>query len=149
MARTSPGSESGIRALRAGALCLWQRQWPLVRARVGGYQSQRRTLRAAETRACTGGQLEWEDCSDKRSPSSDLPTHRVLDNAFLEGGVVALTHSEYATARAQARKPIPCFGTTHAHYFHRPVPEFTGARLVSFPPVDYTGGRFSFLSGYW
>ena len=32
------------------------------------------------------------------------------------------THSEYATAWAQARKPIPCYGTTHADYFHGPVP---------------------------
>jgi len=57
--------------------------------------------------------------------------------------------SEYATAWAQARKPIPCFGTTHADYFHGPVPEFTGTPLASFPPVDDTGGRFSFLSRYW
>jgi len=39
-----------------------------------------------------GRQLEWEDCSGKLRPSSDLPTHRVLDNAFPEVGVVAHTH---------------------------------------------------------
>jgi L-ribulose-5-phosphate 4-epimerase len=55
-------------------------------------------------------------------PSSDLPTHLVLYNSFTEIGGVAHTHSEYATAWAQARKPIPCFGTTHADYFHGPVP---------------------------
>jgi L-ribulose-5-phosphate 4-epimerase len=55
-------------------------------------------------------------------PSSDLPTHLVLYNQFAEIGGVAHTHSEYATAWAQARKPIPCFGTTHADYFHGPVP---------------------------
>jgi L-ribulose-5-phosphate 4-epimerase len=55
-------------------------------------------------------------------PSSDLPTHLVLYNAFPEIGGVAHTHSEYATAWAQARKPIPCLGTTHADYFHGPVP---------------------------
>jgi len=55
-------------------------------------------------------------------PSSDLPTHLVLYNEFSEIGGVAHTHSEYATAWAQARKPIPCFGTTHADYFHGPVP---------------------------
>jgi L-ribulose-5-phosphate 4-epimerase len=37
------------------------------------------------------------------------------------GGVVH-THSEYATAWAQARREIPCFGTTHADYFHGAVP---------------------------
>jgi L-ribulose-5-phosphate 4-epimerase len=55
-------------------------------------------------------------------PSSDLPTHLVLYNQFPEIGGVVHTHSEYATAWAQARRPIPCFGTTHADYFHGPVP---------------------------
>jgi L-ribulose-5-phosphate 4-epimerase len=55
-------------------------------------------------------------------PSSDLPTHVALYKAFPEIGGVAHTHSEYATAWAQAREPIPCFGTTHADSFHGPVP---------------------------
>jgi L-ribulose-5-phosphate 4-epimerase len=55
-------------------------------------------------------------------PSSDLDTHLVLYNAFPTIGGIAHTHSEYATAWAQARRPIPCFGTTHADYFHGPVP---------------------------
>ena len=59
--------------------------------------------------------------SDLR-PSSDLPTHLVLYKAFPEIGGVVHTHSEYATAWAQARREIPCFGTTHADYFHGPVP---------------------------
>jgi L-ribulose-5-phosphate 4-epimerase len=55
-------------------------------------------------------------------PSSDLPTHLVLYRAFPRIGGVAHTHSEYATAWAQARRPIPCLGTTHADYFRGPVP---------------------------
>jgi L-ribulose-5-phosphate 4-epimerase len=55
-------------------------------------------------------------------PSSDLPTHLVLYQAFPGIGGVAHTHSEYATSWAQARQPIPCFGTTHADYFYGPVP---------------------------
>jgi L-ribulose-5-phosphate 4-epimerase len=55
-------------------------------------------------------------------PSSDLPTHAALYRAFPGIGGVAHTHSEYATSWAQARKPIPCFGTTHADYFHGPIP---------------------------
>jgi L-ribulose-5-phosphate 4-epimerase len=58
----------------------------------------------------------------KLRPSSDLPTHLVLYKAFPEIGGVSHTHSEYATAWAQARRAIPCFGTTHADYFHGPVP---------------------------
>lgn len=55
-------------------------------------------------------------------PSSDLPTHAALYRAFPGIGGIAHTHSEYATAWAQARKPIPCLGTTHADYFHGAVP---------------------------
>jgi L-ribulose-5-phosphate 4-epimerase len=55
-------------------------------------------------------------------PSSDLPTHAALYRAFPSLGGIAHTHSEYATAWAQARKQIPCFGTTHADYFHGPIP---------------------------
>ena len=55
-------------------------------------------------------------------PSSDLATHVELYRQFPAVGGVAHTHSEFATAWAQARRPIPCFGTTHADYFHGPVP---------------------------
>ena len=55
-------------------------------------------------------------------PSSDLPTHAALYRAFPTIGGIAHTHSEYATAWAQARQSIPCFGTTHADYFHGPIP---------------------------
>jgi L-ribulose-5-phosphate 4-epimerase len=58
----------------------------------------------------------------KLRPSSDLPTHLVLYKSFSDIGGVVHTHSEYATAWAQARREIPCFGTTHADYFHGPVP---------------------------
>jgi L-ribulose-5-phosphate 4-epimerase len=50
-------------------------------------------------------------------PSSDTPTHLELYRAFDCGGV-AHTHSLYATAFAQARRSVPCMGTTHADYFH-------------------------------
>jgi L-ribulose-5-phosphate 4-epimerase len=55
-------------------------------------------------------------------PSSDLPTHAALYRAFPSIGGVVHTHSRHATAWAQAGREIPCFGTTHADYFHGPVP---------------------------
>ncbi len=55
-------------------------------------------------------------------PSSDLPTHVALYRAFKGIGGVVHTHSRYATSWAQARRPIPCLGTTHADYFRGPVP---------------------------
>ena len=55
-------------------------------------------------------------------PSSDLATHLVLYRSFPAIGGVVHTHSRFATAWAQARRPIPCLGTTHADYFRGPVP---------------------------
>ena len=55
-------------------------------------------------------------------PSSDLATHLELYRAFAGIGGVVHTHSHYATVWAQAQREIPCFGTTHADYFHGPVP---------------------------
>jgi len=55
-------------------------------------------------------------------PSSDLDTHTLLYREFLTIGAVVHTHSEFATSFAQAGLPIPAFGTTHADYFHGPVP---------------------------
>jgi len=56
------------------------------------------------------------------NPSSDTPTHARLYREFPEIGGVAHTHSRYATAWAQARRPLPCLGTTHADYFRGTVP---------------------------
>ena len=56
------------------------------------------------------------------NPSSDLDTHTLLYREFLEIGAVVHTHSEFATSFAQAGMAIPPFGTTHADYFHGPVP---------------------------
>jgi L-ribulose-5-phosphate 4-epimerase len=55
-------------------------------------------------------------------PSSDLDTHTLLYREFPDIGGVVHTHSEFATSWAQAGREIPCLGTTHADYFHGPVP---------------------------
>jgi len=55
-------------------------------------------------------------------PSSDLPTHLVLYHAFEEIGGIVHTHSHFATVWAQSCREIPCLGTTHADYFHGPIP---------------------------
>jgi L-ribulose-5-phosphate 4-epimerase len=66
--------------------------------------------------------LQGNVAEGKLRPSSDLPTHAALYRAFPAIGVIAHTLSEYATAWAQARRPIPCLGTTHADYFHGAIP---------------------------
>ncbi len=59
---------------------------------------------------------------DSLRPSSDLATHLHLYREFPTIGAVVHTHSTYATSWAQAAREIPPFGTTHADYFHGPVP---------------------------
>lgn len=56
------------------------------------------------------------------NPSSDTPTHLALYRAFPAIGGVVHTHSTHATAWAQAARPIPVLGTTHADAFHTDVP---------------------------
>ncbi len=58
----------------------------------------------------------------KLRPSSDTATHVVLYRAFQDVGGIVHTHSLYATAWAQAKRPIPAMGTTHADYWHGEVP---------------------------
>jgi L-ribulose-5-phosphate 4-epimerase len=55
-------------------------------------------------------------------PSSDTATHRALYQAFPGVFGVTHTHSPKATAFCQARRAIPCFGTTHADHFAGDVP---------------------------
>lgn len=55
-------------------------------------------------------------------PSSDTPTHLALYRRYPSIGGVVHTHSTFASSWAQAGRPIPCLGTTHADHFHGPVP---------------------------
>jgi len=56
------------------------------------------------------------------NPSTDTATHTILYKAFPSIGGVVHTHSAHAVAWAQARRAIPCYGTTHADHCHGPIP---------------------------
>jgi len=76
------------------------------------------------------------------TPSSDTPTHRRLYIDFPKIGGIVHTHSLHATAFAQAGKPIPALGTTHADTFFGEIPV---TRKLTAPEIekDYewnTGG---------
>jgi L-ribulose-5-phosphate 4-epimerase len=58
----------------------------------------------------------------KYRPSTDAPTHIYLYKQFSSVGGIVHTHSTYATSWAQAGRPIPPFGTTHADHFYGDVP---------------------------
>lgn len=71
-------------------------------------------------------------------PSSDTKTHAALYRAFDGIRGIVHTHSTYATAWAQARLPIPLYGTTHADHLAEDVPctEVMSANAVG---GDYEG----------
>jgi L-ribulose-5-phosphate 4-epimerase len=77
----------------------------------------------------------------KLRPSSDLPTHLALYQAFPGVRGVVHTHSRYATAWAQAGLPIPCLGTTHADYFHGPIP------ITDLMTPDEIGSEYEWNTG--
>jgi L-ribulose-5-phosphate 4-epimerase len=57
-----------------------------------------------------------------RRPSTDTPTHMALYRGLPGIGGVVHTHSRWAATWAQARRPIPLLGTTHADFCVGPVP---------------------------
>ena len=82
--------------------------------------------------------LEGRVAEGRLSPSMDTPSHLRLYKAFPGVGGVAHCHSDWATAFAEARRGIPCLGTTHADHFNGPVPV---TRLLTAAEVreDYEG----------
>ena len=66
--------------------------------------------------------LEGQIVEGKLRPSSDTRTHIVLYRSFPGISGIAHTHSTYATGWAQARTPIPIYGTTHADHLAEDVP---------------------------
>ena len=58
----------------------------------------------------------------KLKPSSDTDTHLALYRAFPKIGGVVHTHSLFATAWAQACRPLLAYGTTQADYWYGDVP---------------------------
>lgn len=66
--------------------------------------------------------MEGMKVEGKWNPSSDTLTHLELYKAFPNVGGIVHTHSPWATCWAQAGRPIPCYGTTHADYIYGSVP---------------------------
>lgn len=66
--------------------------------------------------------LDGKIVEGSHRPSSDTPTHRILYRGLPLAAGVVHTHSTHATAFAQAGRPIPALGTTHADFFEGTVP---------------------------
>lgn len=85
--------------------------------------------------------LDGEIVEGMMRPSSDLDTHTLLYREFPAIGAIVHTHSEFATSFAQAGLAIPAFGTTHADYFHGPVP------ITEHLSDEAIGGRYVHETG--
>jgi L-ribulose-5-phosphate 4-epimerase len=90
---------------------------PLIAIKPSGVDYQKLTV--ADLVICD---LDGKIVEGSLRPSSDLDTHTLLYREFPALGGIVHTHSEFATSWAQAGRSIPCLGTTHADYFHGPVP---------------------------
>jgi L-ribulose-5-phosphate 4-epimerase len=66
--------------------------------------------------------LDGKRVEGRLRPSSDTPTHLALYRGFERAGGIVHTHSVHATAFAQAGRPIPALGTTHADFFSGAIP---------------------------
>jgi len=66
--------------------------------------------------------LDGEVVEGNYKPSSDLPTHLELYRNWETIISVVHTHSSKACSFAQAMRPIPCYGTTHADHFYGQIP---------------------------
>lgn len=66
--------------------------------------------------------LDNKKVEGKLRPSSDTKAHSLLYRNFPEIGGFCHTHSPYAVSWAQAMKPIPILGTTHADHLTMDIP---------------------------
>jgi L-ribulose-5-phosphate 4-epimerase len=66
--------------------------------------------------------MEGRVVEGNRRPSTDAPAHVVLYKGFPTIGGITHAHSPHAVMFAQACRPIPCLGTTHADHFRGEIP---------------------------
>lgn len=109
--------EHGLVTLTWGNASAIDRDAGLVAIKPSGIEYGR--LRAEDLVVCD---LDGAVVEGSRRPSTDTPTHLAIYRAFEQVGAVVHTHSTWATVWAQAQRPIPLFGTTHADLSPHPIP---------------------------
>lgn len=110
-------------------------QWGLVKLTWGNVSEINRDLgiivikpSGVDYKTMTADQMVVTDLKgnllseDSLNPSSDLPTHVVLYEAFKEVNSVVHTHSKHAVNWSQSGRDLPVYGTTHADAFYGPIP---------------------------
>lgn len=109
--------EHGLVTLTWGNASAIDRDTGLVAIKPSGIEYGR--LRAQDLVICD---LDGAVVDGSRRPSTDTPTHLAIYRAFEQVGAVVHTHSTWATVWAQAQRPIPLLGTTHADLSPYPIP---------------------------
>jgi L-ribulose-5-phosphate 4-epimerase len=109
--------EHGLVTLTWGNASAIDRDTGLVAIKPSGVEYGR--LRAQDLVICD---LDGVVVDGSRRPSTDTPTHLAIYRAFEQVGAVVHTHSTWATVWAQAQRPIPLLGTTHADLSPHPIP---------------------------
>jgi L-ribulose-5-phosphate 4-epimerase len=107
----------GLVTLTWGNASVIDRDAGLVAIKPSGVEYGR--LRAEDLVVC---ELDGTVVEGSRRPSTDTPTHLAIYRAFEQVGAVVHTHSTWATVWAQAQRPIPLLGTTHADLSPHPIP---------------------------
>jgi L-ribulose-5-phosphate 4-epimerase len=85
--------------------------------------------------------LEGKLVEGNLRPSVDTMIHVYLYRHFEKIGGVVHTHSLWACAWAQAMKPIPCLGGTHADYFYGEIPCTRALRPEEVDELEKNTGR--------
>ena len=109
--------EHGLVTLTWGNASAIDRDAGLVAIKPSGIEYGR--LRAEDLVVCD---LDGAVVEGSGRPSTDTPTHLAIYRAFEQVGAVVHTHSTWATVWAQAQRPIPLLGTTHADLSPHPIP---------------------------
>jgi L-ribulose-5-phosphate 4-epimerase len=107
----------GLVTLTGGNASVIDRAIGLVAIKPSGVEYGQ--LGAADLVVCD---LDGEIVEGSGRPSTDTPTHLAIYRAFEQIAAVVHTHSTWATVWAQAQRPIPLLGTTHADLSPHPIP---------------------------
>jgi len=107
----------GLVTLTWGNASAIDRAAGLVAIKPSGVPYER--LRAEDLVVCD---LGGDVVGGRGRAATGTPTHLALYRAFEQIGAVVHTHSTWATVWAQAQRPIPLLGTTHADLSPHPIP---------------------------
>lgn len=122
-------AKTGLITLTFGNLSVYDREAGVVAIKPSGVGYDELTPDKIPVMSIDGSVVEGN-----YRPSSDTETHLEIYRNFRSACSVIHTHSEFATAFAQARREIPAYGTTHGDYFYGAIPctrEMTGAETES------------------